>query len=82
MKKISVCLDEAKAALVKQVAKANGMSTSLWVVDLIRKHASPAWPQDCLSLAGQFIDFPLREGSTASCSEDSYSAEPHANACK
>jgi hypothetical protein len=82
MKKVTVCLDEATAALVKQIAKAKGQSTSRWVADIIRKEVALEWPQDCLALAGRFVDFPLREGSTASCSEDSYSAAPHANACK
>jgi hypothetical protein len=31
------------------------------VAEIIRKHAAHDWPQDCLALAGQFADFPLRE---------------------
>ncbi len=80
MKKMTLCLDAATAALVKQVAKANGQSTSRWVADIIRKEAALEWPQECLALAGRFVDFPLREGGTTSRPGDSNSAEHHADA--
>lgn len=61
MPQISLYLDHATLALVEQAAKANGVSKSLWVADIIRKHAAHNWPQDFLELAGRFVDFPLRE---------------------
>lgn len=61
MSQITLYLDEATQALVEQAARANGMSKSRWVADLIRKHAAREWPRNCLELAGQFADFPLRE---------------------
>jgi hypothetical protein len=59
MSQITLYLDEATQALVDQAAKANGVSKSRWVADLIRTHAAHDWPQDCLALAGRFTDFPL-----------------------
>ena len=59
MSQITLYLDEATRALVEQAAKANGVSKSRWVVDLIRTHAAHDWPQDCLALAGRFTDFSL-----------------------
>jgi hypothetical protein len=61
MSQITLYLDEATQALVEQAAKANGVSKSRWVAEIIRKYADHEWPHDCIALAGQFIDFPLRE---------------------
>lgn len=61
MSQITLYLDDATQALVEQAAKAHGLSKSRWVADIIRKYAAHEWPQDCLALAGQFADFPLRE---------------------
>ena len=59
MAQITLYLDDATQALVEQAAKANGVSKSRWVADIIRTYAAHDWPQDCLALAGQFPDFPL-----------------------
>ncbi len=64
MSQITLYLDDATQALVDQAAQAQGVSKSRWVADIIRKHAGHEWPQDCLSLAGAFTDFPLREEGT------------------
>jgi hypothetical protein len=64
MSQITLYLDDATQALVDEAAKANGVSKSRWVADIIRTYASHEWPQDCLSLAGRFADFPLREDGT------------------
>ena len=64
MSQITLYLDDATQALVDQAAQASGVSKSRWVADLIRKHAAHEWPQDCLSLAGAFADFPLRDPDT------------------
>jgi hypothetical protein len=68
MAQITLYLDDAAQALVEQAAKAHGLSKSRWVSELIRKHAAQEWPQDCLRLAGQFPDFPLREEVKVSAS--------------
>jgi len=65
MSQITLYLDDATQALVDQAAQANGVSKSRWVADIIRKHAAHEWPADCLALAGQFPDFPLRDDSAA-----------------
>jgi hypothetical protein len=65
MSQITLYLDDATQALVEQAARANGVSKSRWVADLIRTYAAHDWPQDCLALAGQFADFPLREDAPA-----------------
>lgn len=61
MPQITLYLDEATEVLVNQAAEASGMSKSRWVAELIRQHAHDAWPAECLTLAGAFADFPLRE---------------------
>lgn len=66
MSQITLYLDDATQALVDQAARANGVSKSRWVAEIIRKYAAHEWPQDCLALAGRFADFPLREDSLAS----------------
>ena len=70
MSQITLYLDDATQALVEQAALANGVSKSRWVADLIRKHAGQEWPQDCLGLAGQFADFPLRGAEPAPSAAD------------
>jgi hypothetical protein len=61
MAQITLYLDDATQALVDEAAKANGVSKSRWVADIIRTYAAHDWPQDCLALAGRFADFPLQE---------------------
>ena len=65
MSQITLYLDDATQALVEQAAQANSLSKSRWVAEIIRKYAAHEWPQDCLSLAGRFADFPLREENPA-----------------
>ncbi len=63
MAQITLYLDDATQALVDEAAKANGVSKSRWVADIIRTYAAYDWPQDCLALAGRFADFPLQESA-------------------
>lgn len=70
MSQITLYLDDATQALVEQAAQANGVSKSRWVADIIRKYSANEWPKDCLSLAGRFADFPLREDSPVTTAED------------
>jgi len=65
MSQITLYLDDATQALVDQAAQANGVSKSRWVADIIRKYAAHEWPADCIGLAGQFPDFPMREEAAA-----------------
>ncbi len=66
MSQITLYLDDATQALVEQAARADGMSKSRWVAEVIRKHAAHEWPQDCLALAGRFADFPLTDAANMS----------------
>ena len=66
MSQITLYLDDATQALVEQAARANGLSKSRWVSEMIRKYAAHEWPQDCQALAGRFADFPLLEDSANS----------------
>ncbi|MFT3815636.1 MAG: CopG family transcriptional regulator [Acidovorax sp.] len=61
MSQITLYLDDATQAMVEQAAKANGVSKSRWVAQIIRKYAAQEWPRQCLDLAGRFADFPLCE---------------------
>lgn len=44
MAQITLDLDDDTLALVEQAAKAQGLSPSHWVADIIRKHAAHEWP--------------------------------------
>lgn len=70
MSQITLYLDDATQALVDHAAQANGVSKSRWVAEMIRKYAAHEWPQDCLTLAGRFADFPLREENPVSKAAD------------
>jgi len=70
MSQITLYLDDATQALVERASKANGLSKSRWVAEIIRKYAAHEWPESCLSLAGSFADFPLREETPVSQTPD------------
>lgn len=70
MSQITLYLDEETQELVERSAKAQGVSKSRWVAEIIRKHAGEAWPQDCLDLAGSFPDFPLRDEPAEPAAKD------------
>ncbi len=70
MSQITLYLDDATQALVDEAARAQGVSKSRWVAEVIRKYAAHEWPQDCLDLAGQFSDFPLREDAVPLAASD------------
>ena len=44
MSQITLYLDDATQALVDNAARANGVSKSRWVADIIRKYAAHLWP--------------------------------------
>lgn len=70
MSQITLYLDDATQALVEQAAQANDLSKIRRVSETIRKYAAHEWPQDCLALAGRFVDFPLSEDNPASSPAD------------
>lgn len=70
MSQITLYLDDATQALVDEAARAQGVSKSRWVAEVIRKYAAHEWPQDCLELAGRFADFPLRDDAAATGAAD------------
>lgn len=63
MSQITLYLDDETQALVDQAARANGVSKSRWVAEIIRKYAAHEWPKECFDLAGSFPDFPLTENT-------------------
>jgi hypothetical protein len=65
MSQVTLYLDDETHALMTQCAQASGVSKSRWVSDIIRQHATPTWSSQCLSLAGRFTDFPLRDDAPA-----------------
>lgn len=65
MPQLTLYLDDETEALVRERAKAAGLSNSRWVAELIRRNAVADWPVDLVLLAGKFPDFPLRDASSA-----------------
>lgn len=63
MSQLTLYLDDETEALVRERAKAAGLSNSRWVAALIRRNAVADWPVDLALLAGRFPDFPLREAA-------------------
>ena len=61
MSQVTLYLDDETDRALSDAASRSGMSRSRWVSQLIRRHAQDQWPQECLSLAGAFPDFPLSE---------------------
>lgn len=70
MTQITLDLDEETQALLEQVAKASGSSSSRWVADLIRSQVRSQWPREFLDAAGSIPDFPLRDRDVESEVED------------
>lgn len=70
MPQVTLYLDEATQALLADAARADGLSKSRWVAQMIRKHAHPAWSPEWLALAGTFPDFPLRDDLPGPTADD------------
>ena len=66
MSRITIHLADATLAMLDQATNVRAMSRSRWVAEMIRKHAAPEWPKECLDLAGRFADFPLQAKAPAS----------------
>lgn len=65
MSQLTLYLDDETEALMRERAKAAGLSNSRWVAELIRRNAVADWPVPLSELAGSFPDFPLREDAPA-----------------
>lgn len=59
MGQVTIYLDKEIENKMKHAARANQISVSKWVADLIRERISTEWPQDVANLAGSWReDFP------------------------
>ena len=61
MSQVTLYFDEPTERLLRQSAQQAGLSNSKWVAELIQQQAQQSWPNELLSLAGAFADFPLIE---------------------
>jgi hypothetical protein len=61
MAQVTIYLDDETRALMEQAARADGVSQSRWVAQLIRQRTCRTWPEGWESLIGSFPDFPLRQ---------------------
>lgn len=61
MAQITLYIDDATQARLREAAARRKVSQSQFVGDLIRQATSDAWPAAVLALAGSVPDFPLAE---------------------
>lgn len=61
MAQITLYIDDATQARLREAAAAREVSQSQYVADLIRRATAPEWPAAVLELAGAVPDFPLAE---------------------
>ncbi len=61
MAQITLYIDDATQARLREVAQQRKVSQSQFVADLIRKATASEWPPEVLALAGSIPDFPLAE---------------------
>ena len=66
MPQVTLYFDAQTETLMRERARAAGLSYSKWVALLIHSKARGEWPAAVRELAGRFPDFPLaEEGRTA-----------------
>ena len=70
MPQVTLYFDDETERLMRERAKATGLSYSKWVALLIQSKARSEWPPSIAALAGRFSDFPLAEAARASLGED------------
>ncbi len=59
MGQVTIYLDNEIENKMKHAARANHVSVSKWVANIIRERISTEWPQDIVNLAGSWKnDFP------------------------
>lgn len=61
MAQITLYIDDATQARLREAAALRKVSQSQFVADLIRRATDDAWPAAVLALAGSVPDFPLAE---------------------
>jgi hypothetical protein len=67
---VTLYLDQQTEKRLAQAAKQAKLSKSRYVADLIRQKSTGQWPQDFLSLAGAFPEFPTAEELRAGLGTD------------
>ena len=61
MAQITLYIDDATQAKLREAAAERKVSQSQFVADLIRRATVNAWPPEALALFGSMPDFPLAE---------------------
>lgn len=70
MAQITLYLDDALQARLKDSAARQQLSQSQFVAQLIRQAVDDQWPTEVLQLAGAVADFPLVDGLRESTGTD------------
>ena len=70
MAQISLYIDDATQARLRDAAALRKVSQSQFVADLIRKATASEWPPEVLALAGAIPDFPLADELRAGLAPD------------
>lgn len=70
MAQITLYIDEATQARLREAAEERKVSQSQFVADLIRKATSAQWPNEVLTLFGSMPDFPSAQELRAGQGED------------
>lgn len=70
MAQITLYLDSALEAKVRQAAQAANLSQSRWVANIIAEKLSTEWPPHIVALAGAWADMPLVEELRHDLGED------------
>lgn len=61
MAQITLYIDDATQARLRDAAARKSISQSQYVADLIRRATAADWPPEVLALAGAVPDFPLAD---------------------
>lgn len=61
MAQITLYIDDATQAKLREAAAQRKVSQSQFVADLIRRATDSVWPPEALALLGSIPDFPLAE---------------------
>jgi len=70
MAQITLYLDDALQARLRESAARQQVSQSQFVANLIRQAVDDRWPEDVLALAGALQDFPSAEELRAAAGAD------------
>lgn len=61
MAQITLYIDDAIQARLREAAALRRVSQSQFVAELIRRATAPEWPPEVMALAGSVPEFPLAE---------------------